>query len=279
MSILSSLRSVDAAYIALSDQDQRSRQRKLAFWIGIMAIGLAPAVLWIDSLFPPGCYRKSISAYFYEPRSGPVFVFILAFVSAFMFRYRGENIWDSILATAAAALAIIVAIVPTDLDVFCTDSGHQVDLRGSITYALETPRALAMDATLFASVTDDAERLSIEDPQELFASAVLLHVGAAVLLLLVLLYFTAIAFRRKRAEDFVGDNLRWQKKVRNRIYDFCSVLMITSLALAGAGIIGLGADWSLHPVFLGEAGALTGFGIAWLVKGRFWFGWLDSVRV
>lgn len=276
MSILSRVRSVDSAYISLSDQDQRSRQRKLAFWIGIMAIGLAPTVLWIDSLFPPGCYRKSISAYFYEPRSGPIFVFILAFVSAFMFRYRGENKWDGKLATAAAAFAIIVAIVPTELNVFCTDSGQEVDLRGNITYALETPSALAVDATLFASVSDGVDRLSIETPQELFASAVELHVGAAILLLFILLYFTAIAFRRKRPEDYLDGSLRWQKTLRNGIYDFCSVLMIASLALAGTGFFGLGADWPLHPIFLGEAGALAGFGIAWLVKGRFWFGWLDS---
>jgi len=276
MSILSQIKLVDPAYIALSDDDQRSQQRKLAFWIGIMAIGLAPSVLWIDGLFTPGCYRKSISAYFYEPRSGPIFVFILAFVSAFMFRYRGENRSDGKLATAAAVFAIVVAVVPTELDVFCTDSGQQVDLRGNITFTLETPSALAIDATFFESVSNGADLLRIDTPQELFASAVELHVGAAILLLIILLYFTAIAFRRKRPDDYVNGGLRWQKRVRNGIYDFCSVLMIVSLTLAGAGFWGIGTDWPLHPIFLGEAGALAGFGIAWLVKGRFWFGWLDS---
>lgn len=195
MSILSTIWSVDDAYIALSDEDQRSRQRKLAFWIGVMAIGLAPVVLWIDYIFPPGCYRKSISAYFYEPRSGPVFVFILAYVSAFMFRYRGENIWDGRLATAAAVFAIIVAVVPTDLGVFCSKSGQEVDLRGSITYAVDAPSSLSVDAGLFKSDSNDTSRLNIIRPEDLFSSAVELHVGAAVLLLLILLYFTAIAHR------------------------------------------------------------------------------------
>ena len=272
---------IDPVYKSLSLQEQQTREKKLAFLIGLAAILLAPVVMLIDVFFEPGCLRNSISAYFYEPRSGPLFVFILAFVAAFMFRYRGENWYDGCLSLIAGIAAFFVAVVPTELGVaFCSTMATAIDLRGGVVYGLTNAQALTMDVpTYFGAIMGGDPLVTLQNPGALFSSLDWLHLGAAIVLLVILFYFTTFAFTRVRDEDRTASGqLRWQKLVRNSVYYFCSFLMLVSFASIVAHMLfGWDPKWELHPVLMGEAVALTGFGIAWMIKGRFWFGWLDSV--
>lgn len=278
ISIKDSFNEIDADYIKMRAADRAKREKRLAFWIGVLAICLGPAVLIIDGLFAPACLRQSISAYFYEPRSGPIFVFVLTFVAAFLFRYRGENPWDGRLAFAAGVAAILVAIVPTELEAVCMGGANQVDLRAALTFATQDGTALSLPiAPYFASASDGATHLMVKQDATFFGSFRWLHVSAAVFLLLVLFYFANFAFRRVRDEDRDANGIVvWQKRVRNIVYRACGIGMIISFLMIIAEFMSLPLNLGVPLVFLGEALALACFGVAWMVKGRFWLGWLDS---
>ncbi len=90
------------------------------------------------------------------------------------------------------------------------------------------------------------------------------HFASAVALFLVLSYFSLFLFTKS------GDHKTPRKRIRNRIYRTCGVIMLVCIAL-----IGLYYLWfedtplsALKPVFWLESFALWAFGISWFVKGE-----------
>lgn len=268
--ILNEMRTIDRAYVSLEVDEQKKRERRLAFWIGVSALGLAPLVLILDNLIGESCLRPSISAYFYEPSAGPFFVALLIFVGAFLIRYRGENIWDGRLATIAAYAAVTVALIPTSISKYCTAEAAGIDMRTPLAFNL-----VEGNATLRSDLVDSVAAGALS----LFSSPDSLHFGAAIILLIILFYFAFIAFTRVREGDRGPDGeILYRKRFRNLIYYLASAGMVASFAIMLLYLLDIRTEpvLGLPAVFFGEALALASFGVAWLVKGRFWFGWLDS---
>ena len=254
----------DPAYLSQTAGEAEGNQRLVAFIIGLLAIWLAIDVNVLDIIHGPKCARSSISHYFYEPVAGTFFVMALTFVAAFLLAYRGECKWDARIASVAGVAALLVAFFPTS-GAGC--HGTEVDLRPDLVVEV-------IEGQIVPFVFEGSERMYLEiaDPDTLVAGAFSqrIHWGAAVILFAVLLYFSAFVFTRVREGiDRVDGVLTRAKKVRNLVYLATSLGMLISF-----GIIlfdeTLASLRLPRPVFIGEALALCCFGIAWLVKGRFW---------
>jgi hypothetical protein len=99
-----------------------------------------------------------------------------------------------------------------------------------------------------------------------------LHFVFAAALFLLLAYISY--FRFTRQDDEPTD----AKLKRNRVYRWCAVAMLVSVALIPVvDIAGLAARLvSIRPVFLLETAALWAFGFSWVVKGGTF--WRDRVQ-
>jgi hypothetical protein len=92
------------------------------------------------------------------------------------------------------------------------------------------------------------------------------HFSSAVALFLVLAYFSLFLFTKTGA---MPPTL--EKRIRNRIYVACGVVMLACIALIGLYyLLGLkrAAVAAINPVFWLEALALWAFGFSWFVKGE-----------
>lgn len=248
------------AWYAPDEREALGKERTVAFVIGCLALGLALAVVFLDVLDPPHCARGSISAYFYAPVAGRFFVMSLAFVGAFLLAWRGETPHDSRLASLAGAAALAVAFFPTQ--------GTACD--GLADYRLALTAKMA-DGRVMPSFEDGGiGYLGVESirilPRAEWVGWV--HWGSAALLLIVLLYFSAVVFTRVRdGIDETRGRPSGVKRARNLVYYATSLGMVAGFVLIvfddWAGMRGLS-----RPVFWGEALALASFGVAWMVKGR-----------
>lgn len=260
-------------YLSLSTDEAAEGQKTVALFIGVLAIGLAAGVNILDIQYGPTCARSSISHYFYEPVAGTFFVMVLSFVAAFLVAYRGENKWDGRLATLAGIAALVVAFMPT--------SG--VGCAGDVDVRLQVIASVA-DGRFQTVPFDGAEHLVVRPEVPLVveraADAWDPHLIAAGILFAILLYFSAIVFTRVRPDvDLNGDgSVKRAKVVRNLIYTGTSLGMLVGFALIGLDEMLRETLGMKRPVFWGEAIGLVCFGVAWLTKGRFWFGWLDSEK-
>lgn len=87
-----------------------------------------------------------------------------------------------------------------------------------------------------------------------------IHNVAAGLLFVSFAVFSLWLFRKSRVPE--GEPLPPPKRVRNRVYLICGVVILACILWAGSAIV-----WP-HPVFWPEAIALWAFAVSWLVKGR-----------
>ena len=250
---------VDTAYLAQSPAEALFRQRRLALGVGLVALFLTPAVIWIDRATGAACdgFRLSVSHYYYEPVAGTVFVMALAFIGALLLAYRGENALDGLLSTAAGIAAAAVALLPTE-GPGCTRLGP-LDVRAA------TEAVIAPDGVIAANPLDFST-----------AGVDLAHLIAAGILMVTLIYFSAVIFTRVRPMDRAGGDpngpLTPQKRLRNAIYIAAALAMVAGVALvfrpAGSTVLGIPS------VVAGEGLAMLAFGISWLVKGRILGRWL-----
>lgn len=235
----------------------RVDQRKLAFLVGFIALGLPFAMLLGTVLGT--CFYDSISHYYYAQFWGDIFVGALFFIGTFLIVYRGENPSESLLATLAGFAAYVVAILPT--------SGrgcHEEMFPG---------RALAdfvrLENAPFVSVKPASETNSLF---ELFPNAAIWHFFAAAVLFLFLAYYSFFVFTRV-VNDQRSENgaLKPNKRMRNRIYIASGWAILLSMAAMGLNALtGFNSFWSdFNLTFWFEALALWAFGISWMVKGRF----------
>ncbi|MBO6576877.1 MAG: hypothetical protein JJ896_16095 [Rhodothermales bacterium] len=92
------------------------------------------------------------------------------------------------------------------------------------------------------------------------------HFASAALLFLVLAYFSLYLFTKSR----VGTPMTREKRLRNRVYRICGVLMLLCIALIAVYKWGFEDTALAHwkPVFWLESIALWAFGWSWFVKGE-----------
>lgn len=91
-----------------------------------------------------------------------------------------------------------------------------------------------------------------------------IHYASAGSLFLVLAYFSLVLFTKSE------DSPTPRKRIRNRIYTACGIVMLVCVVLISIYRMFLTETpiANLHPAFWLEAIALWAFGISWLVKGE-----------
>jgi hypothetical protein len=100
-----------------------------------------------------------------------------------------------------------------------------------------------------------------------------IHYVCAASLFLVLSYFSLVLFTKTKA----GSAPTPEKRIRNRVYATCGVIMlvcIAALPVYYAFLQGSEAIAAIRPVFWLESLALWAFGVSWLTKGQTL--WMDA---
>lgn len=240
-------------------------QRRLAFFVGVVALGL-PIVMLIGVQLGT-CSYESISHFYYAQFLGGVFIAALVFIGTFLLAYRGESARESRLATIAGYGAIFVALFPT--------SGRGCDMlkfsgRALADFTLKSP-----DAIFVESIQEKEGNTFFE----LFSGAEYFHAGGATVLFAFLAWYSFFVFTRVIDKVHLRNgDLTPQKEIRNKIYRASGIVIVVSIF---AILIGFAFDfdwWNDYDLtFWFESLALWAFGFSWMVKGRFYDkAWLDE---
>ncbi len=95
------------------------------------------------------------------------------------------------------------------------------------------------------------------------------HYLSAAILFGAFILFSMWLFRLTAAET--KEEMSARKRVRNKVYWWCGVIMIASVLWAASSL------WTGRPIFIPEAIALVAFSVSWLTKGRT-IRWLVALR-
>lgn len=251
-------------------------QRTLAFFVGMVALGL-PTVLLVASLLPTPslstCFRDSISNYYYAQFWGGPFIGALIFIGTYMIAYQGEDVHghEGRLASIAGVFAICVALFPV--------SGHGCDRSQFRARALTNfgpdGDGGPLDLIKHPPVDDMPDVLAYF---QLTSWSETVHYTSAAALFLILAWFALYVFTAVDEHQRTPDGkLNANKIHRNRIYRTCGAVMVGAIvvlainiattAITGSTLRG----WSAYNMtFWCEAVALWAFGLSWAVKSRFW---------
>ncbi|MEM1232956.1 MAG: hypothetical protein AAGH70_02405 [Pseudomonadota bacterium] len=301
----SRLYEADEAYLAKTGTSDRTKDEYLPFLVGVLSLFLALFVAVLDEFDNVACARDSISHYYYAPFAGPYFVITLAFVSAFMFAYRGQNKWDGGITTAGSLAAILVAAFPT--------AGMGCGFGQSFDHRL-TPllNGKEVNGSFVADAPGDVrnilfEPITIGDQSYLIGNALSqgIHFVGAGVLIVSLIALSIIHLLRKKWIGTYSDKGGQQFRVvgpGERVFTgICVAFMLVGGALVLAqnseiaqsfslwmdeklvsvrhGIFGMDNIAVPRPVYHGEWLALVGFGLAWLVQQFNYSRWLDRLPV
>lgn len=235
-------------------------QRFLAALVGTIAIGL-PLVMLLGAAIGP-CFYVSISHFYYAQFFGDIFVVALAVIGTFLVAYRGASPRESRLATYAGLFAFGIGLFPT--------TGRGCDATEFSHRVLLGPKALSPSDQGLLILTENIDRLF-----ELFKHVGVLHYISAAFLFLFLAYYSFYVFTRvvpgqHRTQD---GTLSPVKRTRNRFYRWSGIIIVLCIVAMAANAFFKWPWWDgLHATFWCETFALWAFGVAWMVKGRFW-GW------
>jgi len=241
-------------------QPYRIDQQFMAFWVGLVAFGLPLVMIlatWLDFPQVRACFRDSISHFYYAPFFGDLLVGALFFIGSFLLAYRGQTRLETRLASWAGVFAFGIAIFPT--------SGAGCE---QTVFAARVLAGLERGTEVFVVAETAEDRLF-----QLFPYVDVLHFGSAGLLFAFLAFYCFFVFTRTwdQTQDARGHMTR-VKKARNGIYHICGAVILVAMAAMGLHAAGLWqAGWNAgNWTFRCEAAALFAFGLAWMVKGRFW---------
>lgn len=212
-------------------------------FLGLLGFALPVILLLGRAQIDVTDYQTSISAHYYAPTLGDVFVGSLAAIGVFLMYYKGfpngadayrhpflltplgrwldRHLTDARVTTAAGIGALGTALVPT-----CLDDGI-IPLKA---------------ATCSAGV----------------------HFGFAGLFFLSLVYMSLFQFTRSRHPRESWDT---EKRLSNTIHVACGYAMAGCLVLIGVDFAVGGLPFPPHPVFVLETLAVWAFALSWLVKG------------
>jgi succinate dehydrogenase hydrophobic anchor subunit len=203
--------------------------------IGVLGMAM-PLLLFIFLYLDNGLLHPlaSISHYYFTRVSG-IFVIILSLLAIFMIVYKGKEPVDFYISLFAGVFALLVVLFPTNnITEICGDTTKK--------YAVTI--------------------LSKNDFRMYF------HYTAAALFFLCLSYMSFFLFTKS---DKAPSKRGMQKKIRNRIYRTCGVLMLLAMLVLFAGLLKIipPSYFKTFPLtFWMETLAIESFGFAWLVKGE-----------
>lgn len=203
--------------------------------IGVLGMAM-PLLLYLFLYFDNGMQQplESISHYYYTRVSG-VFVIILSLLAFFLIIYKGKDLVDFYISLFAGIFALLAVLFPTNnITDICGDPAKK--------YAVTI--------------------LPESDLRMYF------HYTVSALFFVCLSYMCFFLFTKSNKSPDKRGN---QKKLRNRIYRTCAVLMFLSISIPFAGflkIIPLIYFKTFPVTFWMETLAIESFGFAWLVKGE-----------
>lgn len=255
-------------------------QRTLAFFVGLVALGLPIIMLFgVFNPYWPTCYRASISHYYYAPFLGGPFIGALVFIGTYLWVYQGEDKdgAEGRLATWAGVFAIGVALFPTSG--FGCDA-ESFTARAMVSFGPDPDHLDLIKVPPIDGLPDLAPYFQLTT----FSASV--HYACAALLFSFLAWFALFVFTAVEPHQRNPDgSLKPTKIIRNSLYVACGSIMICCI-LGMAAYAALGAwtdlDLSWWPrnklTFWFETVALWAFGLSWMVKGRFWGNALEDAR-
>jgi hypothetical protein len=207
------------------------KQDTLRWLVGLLGM-LLPFFLWLFLFFHSGTLKPldSISHYFYT-RVGSVFIIIVSLLAIFLLVYKGYELIDYLLSSAAGICALLLLYFPTN--------------------------NIIGDCNCVITVLDDNEIRK-------FFHLAMAGIFLGCLTLMSIFLFTKKENDKKglRMPSFGGEN---------NIFIICGVLMILSMLMIFTncfGLFTLDEFNQLNLTFWGEVVALEAFGFAWFVKGN-----------
>jgi phosphoglycerol transferase MdoB-like AlkP superfamily enzyme len=213
-----------------------SEQKSLRKLVGILGM-LLPLLLYLFLYLVSG-YGKPLESvsHYYFTRSSVIFAIILSLLAIFLLLYKGKEPIDLIISSLAGIFALCVLIFPT--------------------------------TNLAGQCCDEQTGYSITFLKEAGNVRSTFHFISAGIFLACLAYMSLFLFTKS---DKTVSNRSRKKKIRNRIYRVCGVLMILAIlvVVAPASIIDPVFYKNNHLTFWMETLAVESFGFSWLVKGEF----------
>jgi hypothetical protein len=192
-------------------------------------VGLAAVSLPMLVIYFSGTSElTSISVGYYSQYSRDIYVGFLFAIGAFLLAYNGHFFYESIASKLAASGAFIGAVAPTDCRAPQLSDFCQYD------------------------------HLIVDYPT--------IHLVAAGVMFLVLIYFCLGCFRKRAWMKYKADPSNVWARNRAWLYSVCGAIMILAL-LAGEVIPLVIGHKPFGLVLVTEMLALFAFGIAWLVAG------------
>ncbi len=213
-----------------------SEQKSLRKLVGILGMSL-PVLLYLFLYFASGYLSPLESmSHYYMTRSGGIFVIVVSLMAIFLLLYKGKEPIDFYISSAAGIFALCLLLFPTsNLTETCCDPVKKF----SITF---------IDGKSF--------RPSF-------------HYISAGIFLLSLAYMSLFLFTKS---DKAPSQRTVNKKIRNRIYRVCGVIMIAAVLVIILGfkdVIPADFYYKNNLTFWMETVAVESFGFSWLVKGEF----------
>lgn len=254
-------------YIDGNDVQFRIDERKLSFFVGCVAIGL-PSILLLFVHFTNGraievCFYHSISHFYYSQYLGTFLVGSLSFIGTFLIVYRGESKNQARLASVAGWGAFGVAFFPTIRNGCALDNYLG---RGFLQLVRPDGASYVRPGEFIPPKGTEPSSLFW-----LFEGVEKIHYFSAGVVFLIMAIFALFVFTQVKSSQ-LDDNghLDPNKKIRNRFYIFCGLLIAVSAAAMLSNFFFKFAWWDkIRMTFWCEAIALIAFGLAWMVKGRF----------
>ncbi|WP_323788226.1 hypothetical protein [Psychroserpens sp.] len=206
--------------------------------IGVLGMALPFILIIITFLFfDLSRPIESISHYYYT-RAGSVFTVILSVIAIFLIVYSGKEPKDFYISTIAGICALFVVFFPTgNLSAECCDTLTTY----SVTYIKGSASAGFREG---------------------------FHLVSAAIFLLLLAYMSYFLFTKSNK----APNQRGQKKkIRNKIFRVCAILIVISLIIILLGFTGVIPEDIYNGnqlTFWMETLAVESFGFAWLIKGE-----------
>ncbi|MEM7189396.1 MAG: hypothetical protein AAF439_07275 [Pseudomonadota bacterium] len=258
-------------------------EQRLARWVGLISI-LLPVVLWISTKsiwpLPVNCQFDSISHFYYSHFTGDIFVGSLCFIGVFMIVYTGSTSFQYYASLVGGIGAICVGLFPTSGN-GCEQGSTPIRLLGDMSYTDGNDLVITADA-------NDPTLFDLFEIGTIFGLKIgsdTLHFAGAALLFVVLGVFCLGAFTAVKDRHYLPQTeaenssnakrkLKPAKLKRNVIYVACGLVIFGCIAALAYNALfneGLETDaWNAgNWTFVVETIGIVAFGIAWMVRGRF----------
>jgi hypothetical protein len=201
------------------------------------AFGMAlPILLWLSLyLFTGHCNPLNSICHYYFTRVASIYIMTVTMIIIYLILYQGKENKDFYISTIAGLSAILYLLFPT---------------------------------SNISNICNDPDKIYSVTILPCSQTRVLVHNISALIFLLTLAGMACCLFTKSHTPP---KDRTPKKKLRNRIYRTCGVIILIStiiIILGEEGCIQSAFYKEHHMTFWMEAIAIESFGFSWLIKGR-----------